>query len=192
MVAQRKPIWTEESYLAFERASDIRHEYVHGEVYAMAGASLRHNVITSNIAASLGTQLRGKPCSAMSSDMRVKTPTRLYGYPDVVVVCGEPQLDDKQYVDTLLNPTLIVEVLSPSTEAFDRGKKFTHYQSMASLQEYLLIAQDEARVEHFRRQPDGKWMLESFTELTDSVGLPSIDCTLVLTDVYDRVEFATE
>lgn len=189
MVAQRKPIWTEESYLAFERASEIRHEYVHGEVYAMAGASVKHNMITQNIAGSLHSQLRGKPCSAMSSDMRVKTPTRMYSYPDVVVVCGQPILDDTQHVDTLLDPTLIVEVLSPSTEAFDRGKKFTHYQSMASLQEYLLIAQDEPRIDHFRRQADGKWLLESYTQLTDHSPLTSIDCTLSLADVYDKVTF---
>jgi Uma2 family endonuclease len=187
MVAQRKPIWTEESYLAFERASDIRHEYVHGEVYAMAGASVKHNFITQNIASSLHSQLRGKPCAATTSDMRVKTPTRMYSYPDVVIICGKPELDDSQYVDTLLNPTLIVEVLSPSTEAFDRGKKFTHYQSMPSLQEYLLVAQDEARVEHLRRQADGKWLLESYIHLTDSLLLPSIDCTLALADVYDKV-----
>jgi Uma2 family endonuclease len=189
MVAQRNPIWTEESYLAFERASDIRHEYVHGEVYAMAGASVKHNTIVTNVTISLGSQLRGKPCSAMSSDMRLKTPTRMYAYPDVVVVCGKPELDDTQHVDTLLNPTLITEVLSPSTEAFDRGKKFMHYQSMTSLQEYLLIAQDEMRIDHYRRQADGKWLFESVTTQTGTLSLESIGCTLALADVYDKASF---
>lgn len=192
MVAQRKPIWTEESYLAFERASEVKHEYIHGEVYAMAGASVKHNLITQNVASALHSQLRGKPCSAMSSDMRVKTATRMYSYPDVVVLCGKPQLDDTQHVDTLLNPTLIIEILSPSTEIFDRGKKFMHYQSMPSFREYLLIAQDEPRIDHFKRQPDGKWLLESMTTLTDTVRLESIDCTHALADVYDKVAFEAD
>src|SRR5687768_7892266 len=141
-----KQKWTPESYLEFERASDERHEYLNGEVFLLAGASNNHNLVQGNTYATLHSQLRKHPCLVYPSDMRLKvSQTGLYTYPDIMVVCGTPQLEDK-HQDILLNPTLIVEVLSPSTERFDRGKKFQHYREIESLQEYVLIAQDTFRV----------------------------------------------
>lgn len=157
-----------------------------GQIYAMAGATRCHNVIGLNIAISLGIQLRGKPCEAYSGDMRVQADnSRQYSYPDVVVVCGEPQFRDGRE-DTLLNPTVVIEVLSRSTEAFDRGDKFLRFRQMESLQEYLLISQDERRIVQFVRQADGSWRLTETRE-TGTAALESVGCTLALADVYDKV-----
>jgi Uma2 family endonuclease len=147
---------TAAEYLTYERASPVRHEFLDGKLYAMAGASLAHNLIAGNTLASLHGQLRGKPGTIYPSDMRLKiVRTGLYTYPDISIVCGEPQLED-QHGDTLLNPIVLIEVLSPSTETYDRGKKFQHYRTLSSLREYLLIAQDSYRVEHYIRQPQGR------------------------------------
>jgi Uma2 family endonuclease len=177
---------TPEEYLAFERAAEYKHEYVGGRVYAMTGASRAHNLIAHNTGRELGNQLRGRPCETYPSDMRVKvSETGLYTYPDIVVACGQPAFEDT-HVDTLLNPTVIVEVLSPSTEAYDRGDKFAHYRRLASLRDYMLIAQDRVLVEHYARQ-DAQWVLTEFAGLDDAMPLASIGCVLRLRDIYERV-----
>jgi Uma2 family endonuclease len=174
-------------------------------MFAMAGASEEHNLITSNVTRELSLQLKGRPCRVYASDMRVKvSATGLYTYPDVVVVCGERRLEAASARppdtasgharraparDTLLNPTLLVEVLSPTTEAYDRGDKFAHYRRLESLQEYVLIAQERTRIERYVRQAEGKeWVLTEFSDLQDRVPLPSIGCELALEEVYDKVD----
>ncbi len=180
---------TPEDYLKFERASEIKHEIFGGEVFAMSGASHERNEIPGNTYASLHGQLRKRSCRAYISDMRVKVCSSvLYMYPDVSVVCGEPQFEDAT-VDTLLNPILLIEVLSPSTELYDRGKKFQHYRTIASLQEYVLIDQDSPRVERYLRQPSDEWLLTDAVGLDAVLDLPSIQCRLALADIYERVNF---
>jgi len=189
MSLQPQQRYTPEEYLALERKAEYKSEYLAGEIFAMSGASERHNLITLNVAAALHAQFRDRPCRAYTSDMRVKvSPTGLYTYPDVVALCGEPQFDDEQR-DTLLNPTVIIEVLSPSTEAYDRGGKFGHYRKLASLVEYVLISQEEPHVEHYVRQADNQWLLSEAGSLQDAVRLPSINCALVLAEIYEKVEF---
>lgn len=179
---------TPEQYLALERQAQHRSEYVNGYVFAMAGASRQHNLIAGNAFGELRTQLRGRPCEAYINDMRVKVSiTGLYTYPDVAALCGEPQFEDA-HVDTLLNPSVIVEVLSDSTEAYDRGEKFAHYRRLESLRDYLLIAQDKVRVEHYVRQGD-QWMLSEASDLGSTVHLSSLNCAVMLRDIYERVEF---
>ena len=180
---------TPAEYLAFERAqTDAKHEYLNGEITAMSGASLVHNIIVTNLVISLGTQMRGRPCNVFSSDMRVKVPaTGLYTYPDIAALCGAPELEDDA-VDTLLNPSVIIEVLSPSTEAYDRGAKFAHYQTIASLHEYVLVAQDQPRIEIFRRQEHGDWLYSVAETPEATVRLEVINCELTLADVYEGVE----
>ena len=178
---------TPREYLAFERKATTKNEYINGQVVAMSGASFAHNFLTMNAANQFYNQLMGGECQVAASDMRVKVPqTESYFYPDVVVVCGEPRSEDDAF-DTLLNPTLIVEVLSPSTEAYDRGEKFEHYQQIASLKEYILISQDKVRVEHYHRQ-EAAWLQNEFRGLEDVLSLLSIGCELRLRDVYRRVE----
>jgi Uma2 family endonuclease len=177
-----------EEYLAFERGADLRHEYLSGEVFAMVGASEPHNLIVTNTVAALHPQLKGRPCKIYATDMRVKVaPSGLYTYPDVVVVCGPAQFDDEQR-DTLLNPTLLIEVLSASTEAYDRGDKFEHYRKLASLAEYVLIAQDHPHVEQFSRRPDHHWLLAECDGRSSTVRLASIEAELALAEVYDKVD----
>jgi len=188
MSAEPERRWTVEEYLALERESEIRHEYLDGEIFAMSGGSRQHNRISWNIVGALDAQLRGGRCEGFASDMRVRIPaTGLFTYPDVVVVCGEPHFDDAESPDTLLNPTLVVEVLSPSTEDYDRGRKFAHYRSVATLEIYLLVAQDRVHVERFARQPSGLWVLYETEDLGETIELPAIGATLALTDVYYRV-----
>jgi Uma2 family endonuclease len=192
MAAQPKTYLSVEDYLAGERMSDVKHEYYAGEVFAFAGGSEAHNLIAANVLASLHTQLRRRPCKVYPSDMRVKVQrTGLYTYPDVVVVCGQPQFEDVEH-DTLLNPTVIIEVLSPSTERYDRGKKFQNYRTIDSLAEYLLIAQDTYRIEQYIRQPDQQWLLSEATSLDAMIELPSIRGTLALVDVYEKVTIDEE
>jgi Uma2 family endonuclease len=176
-----------EEYLALERRSEEKHEYLDGEMFAMTGASRRHNLIALNIAASLHSQLADRPCEPYMGDMRIRVAaTGLYTYPDVVVVCGEPQLADDSF-DTLLNPTLIVEVISPSTEGYDRGKKFAHYRTIESLAEIVLVSQERVEVERYSRQPEGGWLLLEANRLEDRLPLPSIGCELSLAAIYKRV-----
>jgi Uma2 family endonuclease len=176
-----------EEYLALERQSEVKHEYLDGEVFAMTGASLRHNAIVRNLAGIFYNQLRSRPCKVYLADLRLRvTATGLYTYPDLVVVCGEPRLADA-HLDTLLNPALIVEVLSPSTEATDRGRKFAHYRTIESLAEVVLVSQERVQVERFSRQPEGGWLLFETSRLEDRLPLPSIACELPLADVYEGV-----
>ena len=188
MSSQVKIYYTPEEYLALERAAEDKSEYFNGEIFAMTGASRRHNLVAGNVFATLHAQLRKRPCEIYPSDMRVKvSPTGLYTYPDVVVVCGEPSFDDEQK-DTLLNPTVLVEVLSKSTMSYDRGEKFEHYRKLESLAEYLVIAQNKYHVEHYVRQPDNQWLLSETDDLQKTVHLLSIECELALADIYDKVE----
>lgn len=181
--------WTGKDYLAFERESDEKHEFVDGVVYAMTGASERHNLVTGSTYASLYSQLRKRPCRVYPSDMRVKVAqTGIYTYPDISIVCEPPRFEDDQQ-DTLLNPVVLIEVLSPSTENYDRGKKFQHYRTLESLQEYLLIAQDSPHIEHYRRQTDNQWLLTDVAQADAVIELPSIACMLALADVYEKVDF---
>ncbi len=192
MAALPQPTMTEAEYLAFERASEFKHEFLDGQIYAMTGASRAHNLICSYTLVTLGNQLRDRPCEIYPSDMRVKVAaTGLHTYPDISVVCGDAQLADDSF-DTLLNPVLIIEVLSPSTERYDRGKKFQHYRQLDSLREYVLIAQDSPRIERFLRQADNSWNLTDVTGLDASLQLSSIDAALALADVYAKVTFEPE
>jgi Uma2 family endonuclease len=189
MAALPKTYLTPSEYLAWERKQETKHEYWAGEVYAMAGASERHNLISANIVAGLHTQLRGRGCRVYPGDIRILIPaTGLYTYADVTVVCGRPQFDDSAQ-DTLLNPTLIVEVLSHSTESYDRGTKFQNYRSLASLTDYLLVAQGQPQVEQYARQNDNQWLLTEVTGLEGNDRLPLLGCTIALANVYDLVEF---
>ncbi|MBX3062833.1 MAG: Uma2 family endonuclease [Anaerolineae bacterium] len=182
-------IWTEEAYLAFERSSEIRHEHLNGRIYAMTGGTPNHNLISGNAYASLHSQLRDQPNRVYGSDQRVKVKrTGLNTYPDISVVWDTPQFAN----DTLLNPIVLIEVLSPSTEAYDRGKKFQHYRELESLQEYILISQSSHRVERYSRQSDGKWVLSDVIGLDASLELPSIQCRLALADVYAKVTLEDE
>ena len=190
--AAANPLITPEEYLARERQAEFKSEYFAGEIFAMAGASERHILIVTNLARELSTMLKKRPCKVYSTDMRVKvTQTGLYTYPDVIVICGDPSFEDERK-DTLLNPMLVVEVLSASTEAYDRGKKFEHYRRTASLVEYLLIAQDQRRVEQFIKQSDGKWLFSEISAQDAVVKLPSVDCELSVAEVYDKVDFEKE
>ncbi|MDQ2807104.1 MAG: Uma2 family endonuclease [Chloroflexota bacterium] len=183
MASLPKPYYEPAEYLTLERAAAYKSEYLAGEIFAMAGASEEHNTITLNIASELRIQLRGSPCRAYANDMRVKVQASgLYTYPDVVAVCGERRFEDG-HRDTLLNPTVIFEVLSPSTEGYDRGKKFALYRGLESLQEYLLVAQDEARVEHYIRH-DHDWVLR---DVADTIQFAAIAAVLPLAAVYENV-----
>ncbi len=183
---------SEEEYLAFERASDLKHEYYRGRVYAMTGAKEPHNLIVANCIATLHAQLRRKPCRVYPADMRVKVlQTGLNTYPDITVVCGSPQFTD-DVRDTIVNPLLIVEVLSASTERYDRGLKFQNYRTIETLQDYLLIAQDHYIIEHFSRQENGLWLLHEATSMEMSIEIQSIESVLRLEDVYEKVELAPE
>jgi Uma2 family endonuclease len=173
-----------QEYLALERDSEMRHEYLDGEMFAMSGATYEHNVVTGNIFGLLWTQLRGKACRALQETMRVRTPTNFVAYPDVVALCGERKFDDSK-LDTLLNPALIVEVLSPSTEAYDRGTKLPRYKYIPSLSDCLLVAQDRVHVEHYQRQGN-IWRLMELDEPTQAIELPSIGCRLTLAEVYEQ------
>lgn len=187
MAHQPEAYLTPEDYLAIERKAEYKNEYFDGEIFAMTGASREHNLIAINICSELRQQLKGRPCEVYPSEMRVRVPAaRLYTYPDVVVVCGEPLFEDDN-VDTLLNPTLLVEVLSKFTESYDRGKKFGYYRTLPSLAEYLLVAQDEYRIERYRKQADGNWLLSDETSLEGTIESVSIECRLALSEVYDRV-----
>ena len=185
-----KSYLTPEQYLEIERKAEFKSEYYQGEMFAMSGARWAHLQIVTNTSGELRQQLRNRPCQPVSNDMRVRvTPVGLYTYPDVVVVCGEPQFLDDTF-DTLLNPTVLVEILSQSTEAYDRDKKFELYRSLESLAEYVMISSLRVRVERFTRQPDGTWNYDEKTSLEDTIDLKSVDCHLRLADLYEKVTFA--
>ena len=188
---QKKPRITQEEYLELERTSEIKHEYFNGEIFAMTGGSLNHNRISRNIDRKLGNQLEGSPCENFVGDMRVKIQGHeKYTYPDITVVCGNIELEKIKGVETLLNPIVIIEILSESTEAYDRGTKFRHYRLIPSLQEYILVSQDHCLVELYRRGENDIWqILSPCTDMNKSVSIASADCELLLSDIYYRVEF---
>jgi Uma2 family endonuclease len=182
---------SEAEYLAIERQAPTKSEFYAGEMFAMAGAKRNHNLIVTNLVSELREQIRQRPCEVYPSDMRLKVAkTGLFTYPDVVVVCGEPQFLDETE-DTLLNPTLLVEVLSESTAAYVRGFKSGCYRRLPSLKQYLIVEQDEPLIELYQRSPTGKWELEDARGLSESVSLESIGCKLSLAGVYERVTLAT-
>ncbi|MGH9938563.1 MAG: Uma2 family endonuclease [Blastocatellia bacterium] len=194
--------YTEDQYLAMERESEERHEYLDGQIYAMAGESPQHGDICTNLTGELRNQLKGTPCRLWTKDSKVRSgplPKRrhstkgLCSYPDAVILCGEPQFLD-EYQDVLINPRVIIEVLSPSTEDFDSDEKFRRYRTFnPSLTDYLVVAQDRPLIEHFARQENGQWVIAaSVTELSGSVHIASVNCTLQLAEVYDRVKFPEE
>lgn len=184
MTTSARKRWSVDDYLAQERAAVVKSEYFDGEVFAMAGASEPHNLIAMNVGAELRAALRGR-CRVYPSDMRIKSPSGLYTYPDVVVVCGKPQFEGDRR-DVLVNPSLIVEVLSSSTEGYDRGKKFEHYRQIPSLQSYLLVATDRRSVELYVRQPAGAWLLSPTDPAIVHVTFPA--CSLAVSEIYADVE----
>src|SRR5665213_420136 len=192
MSAQPQARLTPEQYLEIERASETRSEFFNGRMYAMSGGSYNHVRIIGNIAFELRNAMKQRPCEVVTSDLRVRvSPCGLYTYPDVTVVCGEPEFADDQK-DTLLNPVFIAEVLSPSTEAYDRGFKSAQYRKLESLQEYALISQAEPRVEVFRRQPGGDWLLSEAAGIDAACGFDSLGCRIALADIYGKVTFEAE
>lgn len=189
MTAQPVPRLTQEEYLAIKRASETRHEFYRGEMFAMSSASHEHNTISGNLVYLLKGALRDGPCDVLASDMRVQVSlSGLYTYPDLAVICGKAQFAD-EHVDTLLNPKLLIEVLSSTTKSYDRGKKFEHYRQLASLQEYLLVSQGEPHIDRFVKQVDGRWALDDAHGLDGVLKLESIAAELPLVEVYRRVKF---
>jgi Uma2 family endonuclease len=181
------PFLSPEDYLRIERDAESRSEYLRGRTFSMAGASWRHALIVNNIAGELGLRFKERDCYVASSDLRVNVAaTGLYTYPDVVALCQLPQLGPS---DTLLNPQLLVEVLSPSSEAYDRGAKFGHYRRLESLSDYVLVSQDRILVEHYTRQPNGLWLYEASSDLWDILRLPELDCQVPLAEIYAKVSF---
>ena len=179
---------TPEEYLELERKSERRSEYLDGEVFPMAGASRNHGLITTNLVGELRQKLRGRPCNVYSSSLGVRvSPTGLYTYPDIVVTCGEEQFLDNSN-DLLLNPVLIIEVLSDSTKDYDRGGKFESYRTLTSLKEYLTIAQDKVHIEQWQRRNDQRWLLSEHFETAVSIMLTSIDVELLSADIYGKVK----
>lgn len=179
--------YTIAEYFALERTSPVKHEYFAGELFAMAGGTESHNLICGNLVREFGNQLADRPCRVYTSDMRVKTAAGLYTYPDVGIVCEKPVLDDER--STLLNPLVICEVLSPTTEAYDRGKKFQYYRSLASLREYLLVSQDRVLVEHFARQSDtDQWILTAADSMDEVIHFPALGFQMELRQIYAKVD----
>lgn len=192
MSAQLKVRYTLEEYLELDRNSDERLEYWNGEVFSMSGVSNEHSQIEVNVIVSLDARLSGRGCRVFPANMRIKVPSLPpYRYGDVSALCGEPQFEVIEGVDVLVNPALIIEVLSKSTEARDRGQKFTHYKSIPGFSEYLLISQDRSNVSQFIRQGDGFWLHREFNLLEDTIKLASFDCELSLQEIYRNVKFQT-
>ena len=199
--APRRAIYNIEEYLAMERISEVRHEYVDGDVRAMAGESGAHADISVNLVREVSAQLRGTACRTRSKDTKVlsgpkpkhpRSKEALFSYPDLVVICGEPQYHD-EHTDVILNPSVIIEVLSQSTESFDRGEKFHRYQVWnPTLTDYLLVSQNASIIEHYSRQRDGSWSCQTYHGLDRSFTIESIGCELRLADVYDRISFESE
>lgn len=181
---------TPQEYLAIERNAYFRSEYYQGDMTPMTGASRKHNLIVMAIAAHLYDQLRQRDCEVYASDMRVRvTPSGLYTYPDVIVVCGTPEFEDDE-IDTLLNPTVVIEVLSKSTQHYDRGDKFEHFRALPSVLDYLLVAQEKMLVEHFARQPDNFWLFSEARTPRQVVHFRSIECELKVADIYEKVNLS--
>jgi Uma2 family endonuclease len=189
MAALPQKRWTVDDYLIYDRDHEGKHEYVDGQFYAMAGATRIHNLVVSATNFSLFRHARKRGCEVYPSDMRVRTPSQLYTYPDLVIVCGQSEVIKEHGQDTLLNPTLIIEVLSPTTERFDRTGKFQHYKTLPSLMEYVLVAQDAPFVERFLRQSDGQWLHAAAAGLDASIALITLDYVLPLREVYEQIAF---
>ena len=189
MSANAQPRLTPEQYLEIERAAEFKSEYYNGHMYAMAGGSPKHAWIIGNLTGLLHSALRKRPCRVSPSELRLQAlPGGLLTYPDVIVTCGDPQYsDDRQ--DTLVNPTFLAEVLSPSTESYDRGFKASQYRLIESLEEHALISQAEPRVQIFRRQPEGGWLLSEFAGLDAVCRFHSLNCEIALADLYEKIEF---
>lgn len=178
--------WTSAKYLAWERLQPEKHEFFGGEVFGMAGATFAHHQIVANVLGELRTAVRQKPCHVSASDLRIKVPaTGLYTYPDASVICGRPVFEDDQ-LDTLLNPLLLVEVLSSSTEDYDRGTKFTNYRTIPSFRDYVLVSTDRVLVEYATRKDDGSWILRDF-KAGERIAIESIACDLVVDELYLKV-----
>jgi Uma2 family endonuclease len=178
-----------EEYFRQEENSVDKHEFINGEIFLMAGGSPRHNALTANVSAEVVIGLRGKPCTTYSSDMRISAGKgSFYSYADVSVVCGEPEFVEGRK-DTITNPILIVEVLSPSTENYDRGKKAELYRNIPSVQSYVLVDQARVYVEHFRRMEEGNWLLETLNELSQVLKIPALNLLIPLTSLYDKIQF---
>ena len=190
MVAVAKPPYiSPQEYLDQERSATDKSEYLAGTIYAMSGASEAHNLISLGVAGELRTQFKGRPCKVYPSDMKVLVSnTGLYTYPDVTALCGEAHFHDR-HKDVLLNPLVIFEVLSPSTEAYDRGKKFSHYQQITTLTDYVLITQDRMHLERYERQADGAWRYTSHENSEENIYFAALECALRLADIYDKVTF---
>src|SRR5438874_13560821 len=185
------PAITAEQYLQLERVSEMRHEFFDGLMYAMAGESPDHSTICFNLASAIGFQIKDKHCRGFSPNMKVRAGIGgLYAYPDLMIVCGEATFHD-EHGDVLLNPTVIFEVLSPSTEKYDRGEKFRRYQQIESLQDYVMVSQDQARLEHHHRQTDGTWKEAEVRGLDGVLVLSSIDCRIPLAEVYQHTKVGT-
>jgi Uma2 family endonuclease len=188
--AEPKSRMTAEQYLELERNAETRSEYLDGEMFAMSGVTREHNRIMLNMATDVNGAFAGRPCEVFAADMRVKVAaTGLYTYPDLAIVCGKPEFED-DYLDTLTNPQVIVEVLSDSTESYDRGRKFAHYRTVESLQEYVLVSQYECRVERFERREDGSWIYSEVSDPHGSVALNSVTLRIPLTRIYHGVDFS--
>ena len=191
MAANPKERFTLEEYIEFDKNSEERWEYFDGMVVTISGGTLTHNRIARNLTTSLTNKLAGRECEVLPADMRIKVPKAPpYRYADVVVVCGEPVIESIQGLDALVNPRLIVEILSESTEAYDRGKKFHSYQSIDSFEEYLLVAQDRPYVTHYVRQADGNWLRTDIEGLESEITLVTIPCKITLSEIYAFVEFS--
>ena len=191
MSSQPKTLFTPEEYLELERNSETKSEYFDGEIFAMGGASTQHVLIVASVVSELYFQLKDRSCNVYPNDQRLRvSPTGLYTYPDVIVVCGDPEYSDDQR-DTLTNPTVIIEVLSKSTGDYDRGAKFEMYRTLPSFKEYLLIAQDRVYLEHHVRQPNDTWVLSEKNRLEDRIELVSIGCQLSLKDIYRKTDLLT-
>lgn len=181
-----------DTYLAIEREQELRHEFVAGQVYAMTGASENHNLIVANLVMTIGAQLKTKPCRLYANDMKVRIELAdASTYPDIVALCGEREFYDQRR-DVITNPALIIEVLSKSTEGYDRGDKFAIYRRLPSLREYALISQDRVAIDVYSRQSDGRWLLSAFDQIEQIITLESVGCDLPVAEVYDKVEFLSE
>ena len=188
MSAQSQPHLSPEEYLALDRAAEFRNEYYDGHMYAMSGGSYPHGKIIGNLSGWLWHRLKGKPCAVVPNDLRVRITLRSYTYPDIVVVCGPERFADDQK-DTLLNPTLLMEVLSPSTELVDREFKSRHYQRIESLQEYALVSQTTPHIEIYRRQQGGDWLLSEIGGLDSTCRFDSLSCEIPFSEIYYQVSF---
>lgn len=186
----KKTLLSPDEFLEMEEKSDTKHEYYRGEIFNLAGASIAHNTIVSNCVSGLHTSFRNKSCRVYSNDLKVRIEAvDLFTYPDILVICGKPQLY-KDRDDTVMNPVLIVEVLSESTKNYDRGEKFEFYRQIASLQDYILIDQYKLHVEHFSLGAENKWVLSEYSDRNDIVRAPAVDFDITLAAIYERVEFS--